>query len=275
MNTKKTLTINYQKLSYIDEGAKTDPPVLLIHGVPESSMLWKHIIPEIAALGFRAIAPDLPGFGQSDRFPYESTWENYVAFINDFMEALELEKIHLVVHDWGGMIGLRWACDNPDKVESLIITDTVLLPGYTWHPLAQKWRTPGYGEKVMEAMANKDSWMAGMIKEIPSVDEGILEDFFAIFETAEKRNVILELYRSANQQLTEPYLNLAAIKSPVTILWGEHDPYISTDFAYQTRDQQFPHAAVHIIPGAGHFIHVQVPEKVIPLVREHFLAILE
>ncbi|MCH6264591.1 alpha/beta fold hydrolase [Neobacillus citreus] len=275
MITKKTLTINDQKISYIDEGGKTAPPVLLIHGVPESSMLWKHIIPEIAALGFRTIAPDLPGFGQSDRFPYESTWENYVTFINDFMQALELEKIHLIVHDWGGMIGLRWACDNPDKVESLIITDTVLLPGYTWHPLAQKWRTPGYGEKVMEAMANKESWMAGMKKEIPSVEEGILEDFFAIFESAEKRNVILELYRSANPQLTEPYLNLAAIKNPVTILWGENDPYISTDFAYQTHDQQFPHAGVHIIPDAGHFIHVQVPEKVIPFVKEHFLAILK
>ncbi|MFC4799218.1 alpha/beta fold hydrolase [Neobacillus sp. GCM10023253] len=275
MITKKTLTINDQKISYIDEGGKTAPPVLLIHGVPESSMLWKHIIPEIAALGFRAIAPDLPGFGQSDRFPYESTWENYVTFINDFMQALELEKIHLIVHDWGGMIGLRWACDNPDKVESLIITDTVLLPGYTWHPLAQKWRTPGYGEKVMEAMANKESWMAGMKKEIPSVEEGILEDFFAIFESAEKRNVILELYRSANPQLTEPYLNLAAIKNPVTILWGENDPYISTDFAYQTRDQQFPHAGVHIIPETGHFIHVQTPDKVIPLIKEHFLSILK
>lgn len=275
MITKQILTINDQKISYIDEGAKTAPPVLLVHGVPESSMLWKHIIPEIASLGFRPIAPDLPGFGQSDRFPYESTWENYVTFINDFMEAIELEKIHLIVHDWGGMIGLRWACDNPDKVESLIITDTVLLPGYTWHPLAQKWRMPGYGEKVMEAMANKESWMAGMKKEIPFVEEGILEDFFAIFESAEKRNVILELYRSANPQLTEPYLNLAAIKNPVTILWGENDPYISTDFAYKTRDQQFPHAAIHIIPDTGHFIHVEAPEKVISFVRGHFQMILK
>nr|WP_263327074.1 alpha/beta hydrolase [Neobacillus sp. Marseille-Q6967] len=272
---KKTLTLNNQKISYMEEGSESAPAVLLIHGVPESSMLWKHIMPEIASLGFRAIAPDLPGFGQSDRFPYESTWENYVTFINDFMAALALEKVHLIVHDWGGMIGLRWACDHPGKVESLIISDTILLPGYTWHPLAKKWRTPGLGEKVMEAMANKEAWMMNMKLEIPSVEESILEDFYSIFETADKRNVILELYRSANLHLIEPYQKLSEIKKPVTILWGENDPYISTDFAYKTREEQFPQATIQIIPNTGHFIHVEAPDQVIPCVKEHFQSILQ
>ncbi|MGX6443493.1 alpha/beta fold hydrolase [Neobacillus sp. K501] len=106
---KKNITVNNLNISYMEQGSEAAPPVLLIHGVPESSMLWKHIMPEIASLGFRAIAPDLPGFGQSERFPNESSWENYVSFIEDFMAALELDKIHLIVHDWGGMIGLRWA----------------------------------------------------------------------------------------------------------------------------------------------------------------------
>lgn len=274
MMMKKTLTLNSQKISYMDGGNESAPPVLLIHGVPESSMLWKHLIPEIASLGFRPIAPDLPGFGQSDRFPYESTWENYVTFINDFMAALSMEKIHLIVHDWGGMIGLRWACDHPEKVESLIISDTLLLPGYSWHPLAKKWRTPGLGEKVVEAMANKEAWMTNMKKEIPSVEEAILEDFYSIFETAEKRNVILELYRSSNHQLIETYQKLSEIKNPVTILWGENDPYISTEFAYKTRDEQFPQARIQIIPNTGHFIHVEAPGQVIPYVKEHFQSLL-
>ncbi|WP_066304520.1 alpha/beta fold hydrolase [Bacillus sp. FJAT-29814] len=275
MLNKKIVTLNNQTTSYLDEGSKNAAPVLLIHGVPESSMLWKHIIPEIASQGFRAIAPDLPGFGQSDRFPNESTWENYLTFINDFIAALELEKIHLVVHDWGGLIGLRWACDHPDKVESLIISDTSLIPGYTWHPLAQKWRTEGLGEKVVEAMANKQAWMANMKHEIPSVEEVILEDFYAIFETAETRKVILELYRSANRQLIEPYQKLSVINKPVTILWGENDPYISIDFAYKTRELQFPHARIGIIPDTGHFIHVESPEKVLPYVKEHFESMIK
>lgn len=270
---KKTLTLNNLTISYMEQGNESSPPVLLIHGVPESSMLWKHVMPEIASLGFRAIAPDLPGFGQSERFPYESSWENYVSFIENFMAALELDKVHLIVHDWGGMIGLRWACDHLEKVESLIISDTLMLPGYTWHPLAKKWRTPELGEKVIEAMANKDAWMTNMKKEIPSVEEAILEDFFSIFETAERRNVILELYRSSNSKMIEPWQKLSGIKNPVTILWGENDPYIAVEFAYKTRDEQFPQAKVQIIPNTGHFIHVEAPEQVIPYVKEHFQAV--
>lgn len=271
---KKNITVNNLNISYMEQGSEAAPPVLLIHGVPESSMLWKHIMPEIASLGFRAIAPDLPGFGQSERFPNESSWENYVSFIEDFMAALELDKIHLIVHDWGGMIGLRWACDHVEKVESLIISDTLLLPGYIWHPLAKKWRTPDLGEKVVEAMANKEAWMTNMRKEIPSVEEAILEDFFSIFETAERRDVILELYRSSNYKLIEPWQKLSDIKNPVTIMWGENDPYISADFAYKTRDEQFPQAKVQIIPNTGHFIHVEAPGQVIPYVKQHFQAVL-
>ena len=274
MIAKQTMSLNNQLVSYFDIGSKDAPPVLLIHGVPESSMLYKHIIPEITSLGFRAIAPDLPGFGQSDRFPYKANWENFVAFISDFTDALALEKLHLVVHDWGGMIGLRWACDNTEKIESLIISDTCLVPGYTWHPLAKKWRTPDLGEKVVEAMANKKAWMTSMKKEIPSVDEDILEDFFRIFEKDATRKVILELYRSANRQLIEPYQTLSNIKSHVTILWGENDPYISTEFAYKTRDEQFTQANVHIIPDTGHFIHVEAPKQVIPYIKDHFQTVL-
>lgn len=273
MLKKQSLLLNDKKISYIDEGAKTAPALLLIHGVPESSMLWKHLIPELSSVGFRTIAPDLPGFGQSDRFPYSSTWENYVIFIQQFMEALSLEKIHLVVHDWGGMIGLRWACDHIEKVESLIISDTCLIPGYSWHSLAKKWRTPELGEKVVEAMANKDAWMSNMKQEIPSVDEEILEDFFTIFQTEETRKVILELYRSANLELIAPHQKLAEIKKPVTILWGENDPYISPDFAYKTRQAQFPQAKVEVIPNTGHFIHIEAPKQVIPIVKGHFQSI--
>lgn len=275
MLTKKTLMLNDQKISYLDEGSKSAPPVLLIHGVPESSMLWKHLIPEIASLGFRTIAPDLPGFGQSDRFSYTSSWENYLRFIDDFMEALAIEKVHLVVHDWGGLIGLRWACDHPEKVESLIISDSSLVPGYKWHPLARKWQTPGVGEEVMKNMAaNKEMWMTNMRDEIPSVEEAILEDFFSVFLTEETRNVVLELYRSASRQLIEPYQELCKIKNPVTILWGEDDPYISPEYAYQTRELQFPHATIHVIPKTGHFIHIEAPQQVIPLVKEHFQSVL-
>lgn len=273
MITKKSMKLDGLTISFVDEGLKDAPPVLLIHGVPESSMLWKHLIPEIVSQGFRAIAPDLPGFGQSDRFQTVSSWQNYLKFINRLTEELKLEKVHLIVHDWGGLIGLRWASENVEKIESLIISDTSFIPGYRWHPMAKKWRTPEVGEKVMEGMADKERWFANMKKEVPSVEEDILEDFYSIYQTEASRRVILDLYRSANVELLEPYQKLSAIKSPVTILWGEHDPYIHYEYAYKTREQQFPQAAVHIIPGLGHFIHIEAPQKVVPLVKEHFQTV--
>jgi pimeloyl-ACP methyl ester carboxylesterase len=119
-------------------------------------------------------------------------------------------------------------------------------------------------------MANKQAWMKNMKKEIPSVDEDVLEDFYSIFHSEATRSVVLELYRSANVPLIEPYQELTKIKKPVTILWGENDPYISPEYAYETREQQFPHANIHVIPDTGHFIHVEAPGKVLPHVRKHF-----
>ncbi|WP_369405543.1 alpha/beta fold hydrolase [Aneurinibacillus tyrosinisolvens] len=100
--------------------------MLLIHGFPESSLLWKDIVPSIVSSGYRAIAPDLPGFGGSDRFlNHPHTWENYINFVTSFLEGLQVGKTHLVLHDWGGLIGLRWSRMNPEKVLSLVVTDTV------------------------------------------------------------------------------------------------------------------------------------------------------
>ncbi|QQK80497.1 alpha/beta hydrolase [Salicibibacter cibi] len=274
MIKKQTMELNGQKVSYFDEGPKDSLPVLLLHGVPESGMLWKHIIPEIVSLGFRAIAPDLPGFGKSEQFKTKSTWENYLIFINNFMRTLQLDDIHLIVHDWGGLIGLRWACDHPEKVSSLVISDTSLHPEYKWHSIARKWRTPGEGEKVMEKMSNKALWMKNMKNEVPGVDEDVLEDFYCVFQTEQSRNVVLDLYRSANQKLVEPYLNLSKLKTHVTILWGEKDRYIDYEFAYKTQEEQLSQANVHIIPNAGHFIHVEVPEKVKPIIGDHFRSIM-
>lgn len=270
MITKKIIKISEQEITYIDEGSASNQPVLLLHGVPESSLLWSHIVPVIVSSGFRAIAPDLPGFGQSERFTTESTWGNYLRFIDDFLDALQLDELHLIVHDWGGLIGLRWACDHPDKISSLVISDTFFAPGYKWHPLARKWQTPGKGEKVMESMAKRELWMENMKKEIPGVDDRILDDFYHVFLTEQSRKVVLDLYRSANQQLLEPYQKLSMIQTPVTILWGEEDPYIHYEYAYKTREQQLPQADVQVIPNAGHFIHVEIPDQVKPLIENHF-----
>src|SRR5205085_3378647 len=108
-------------LAYRDAGAPGDgDPVLLVHGYPESSWMWRHVLAALAAAGRRAIAPDLPGYGDSEPPDGPATWEQHVAALERFRGALGLERVALVVHDWGGLIGLRWACEHPDAVSALV-----------------------------------------------------------------------------------------------------------------------------------------------------------
>jgi len=119
----------------VDEGA--GEPVLLLHGEPTSSFLWRNVIPPLVAAGFRAIAPDLIGFGRSDK-PEDIGWYSYdrhVASIAQLVEELDLNGLTLVVHDWGGPIGLRVAVEHEPRIARLVILDTgigVGAPGKTW-----------------------------------------------------------------------------------------------------------------------------------------------
>ena len=93
------------------EGEAGDP-VLLVHGFPQSSYMWAPVVAAIARSGRRAVAPDLPGFGDSPPDP-PGTWEHHVELLERFRRALGMECVALGLHDWGGMIGMRWACDHP------------------------------------------------------------------------------------------------------------------------------------------------------------------
>jgi haloalkane dehalogenase len=112
------------RLAHLDEG--DGPPVVFFHGEPTWSFLWRHVIPPVVAAGFRAIAPDLAGFGRSDK-PVELDWYSYdrhVELMGGLIAELDLHDATFVVHDWGGPIGLRLAVEHPDRVARLVLLDT-------------------------------------------------------------------------------------------------------------------------------------------------------
>src|ERR671929_1260698 len=135
-------------------GEPSDPAVLLVHGYPESSHMWVPALEALAARGLYAIAPDLPGYGDSPPDP-PGTWERHVETLEELRLDQDLERVALVVHDWGGLIGLRWACDHPDAVAALVITDTGFFPEGEWHGFAQTLRTPGRGEELVDGMTRE------------------------------------------------------------------------------------------------------------------------
>jgi haloalkane dehalogenase len=118
------------RLAHLDEGS--GPPVVFFHGEPTWSFLWRKVIPPVRDAGFRCIAPDLAGFGRSDK-PLELDWYSYdrhVAAVAPLLEELDLRDATVVVHDWGGPIGLRLAVEHPDRISRVVVLDTGLFTGH-------------------------------------------------------------------------------------------------------------------------------------------------
>jgi haloalkane dehalogenase len=119
------------RMHYVDEGDPSAPVVLLLHGEPSWSYLYRKMIPIIAGSGFRAVAPDLIGFGRSDKLAHRGdyTYASHVGWLHDFLAATDLRDITLVGQDWGGLIGLRVLAEDPDRFARAVAANTFLPTG--------------------------------------------------------------------------------------------------------------------------------------------------
>ena len=118
------------RLAHLDEGE--GPPVIFFHGEPTWSFLWRKVIPPVRDAGFRCLAPDLAGFGRSDKptdFDFYS-YDRHTELAGTLLEDLDLRDATAVVHDWGGPIGLRLAVEHPERISRLVILDTGLFTGH-------------------------------------------------------------------------------------------------------------------------------------------------
>ncbi len=125
------IDISDMRMHYVDEGPADSAPVLLLHGEPSWSYLYRTMIPPIARAGLRAIAPDLIGFGKSDKpaDPSDYTYERHVAWMKAFLENLDLRNITLVCQDWGSLIGLRLAAENEERFDRIVLANGGLPTG--------------------------------------------------------------------------------------------------------------------------------------------------
>ncbi|NUT56995.1 MAG: alpha/beta fold hydrolase [Thermoleophilia bacterium] len=241
-------------------GDPADPAVLLVHGYPESSHMWRAALGPIAARGLYAVAPDLPGFGDSAPGPGgTNTWERHVEALEALRVAEGLGRVALVCHDWGGLIGLRWACEHPDAVWAVVASDTGFFPDGRWHGLADALRTPGQGEELVDGMTLEA--FTGMLG---SLSKGIgpedAREYFKAFADEPRRRGQLELYRSGDWEKLEAYDGaLAGLGVPFLALWGEDDPFAPVAGA-QRFAREIPGARVQVIPGTGHFVYDDAPE---------------
>jgi haloalkane dehalogenase len=220
--------------------------------------MWREVMRGLADAGWRSIAPDLPGFGHSETDP-PHTWERYVRFVEDFRSGLGLERVALVVHDWGGLIGLAWACEHPDAVRALVISATGFFSDGKWHGVAQVARTPGQGEEMVDGMT-REGFDALLRQQCPRMDDAALDEYWKCFGDQERRRGQLEFYRSMDFEKLERYDGeLAGLGVPALILWGETDPFAFVASAHRF-DRELPETRLVFVEGAGHFVIEDEPE---------------
>jgi pimeloyl-ACP methyl ester carboxylesterase len=245
-------------------GATASSVPLYLHGVPSNSDDWLDFL----RLG-GGLAPDLPGFGRSGKpGSLHYTIAEYDRFIERFLDEVGVERVSLLVHDWGA-VGLAFAQRLPERVERVAIVNAVpFLPGYRWHRMARIWRTPGLGEL---AMGTTNRFTLRLISRESNatpgpMPEGFLDSVLDHFDQGTQR-AILRLYRSSpSDVLAASGEHLARLEMPALIAWGMKDPYIPSRFARAYADA-LRDAELLELPDAGHWPWLDRPDLVKRLVN--------
>ena len=156
----------------------------------------------LSAQGRRCVAPDLYCLGDSDDAG-PATFERNLEALDDLHRELDLGRVAIVVHDWGGFIGLAWACENPDLVSALVISDTGFFSDGKWHGMAEMMRSP-QGEEIIGAI-DRDGF-AGLIRaDGASFSEEDVDAYWRPFADGRGRDATIEFYRSMNFEKLAPY----------------------------------------------------------------------
>lgn len=238
--------------------------VVFVHGNPGSADDWEQLIGAAGAIGRRALAFDLPDFGETIApAGFEHTVPGYATFVAETLRELGVERAHLVLHDFGGPIGLVWAAMNPDALAGITLIDTGILPGYRWHKLARIWRTPVVGE-LFQATATRGAFRFLLNRNEPrGLPREFVDEMYDHFDRR-TRKAVLALYRDTDDpgSAAAEFSKLMAPRDiPALVIWGEHDAYLPWSFAARQRDA-FPSAEVHILPASGHWPYADDPETV-------------
>jgi haloalkane dehalogenase len=181
-----------------------------------------------------------------------------VESIERFRRELGIERCVLVVHDWGGLIGLRWACEHPDAVAALVISSTGFFPDGKWHGMASALRTPGTGEEIVDGL-DRDGFAALGRGLSPAFDDDAIDEYWKGFADDTRRRGHLELYRSGDFEKLADY-RLADLGVPALLLWGGSDEFAPVAGAHRF-ERELPDTELVVIEDAGHFVWEDAPER--------------
>lgn len=275
----KFMDIGGQALHYVDEGR--GKPVVMVHGNPTWSFYFRNLITGLSK-NFRAIAPDHIGCGFSDKpdaKAYAYTLESRVRDLEAFVNGLNItEKINLVVHDWGGMIGLAFAVRHPEKIDKIIITNTsgFFLPKEKTFPFLLRLikGLPLFAAPAvlgLNAFARGALYLAAEKKLSRKVKIGLMEPYnswknrIATLKFVQDIPICEKDQSYALVDHVDRHLHLPA-ESDLLFLWGARDFVFDLTFLNEFK-RRFPRAETHVFHDAGHYLFEDKPKETLGLIN--------
>jgi haloalkane dehalogenase len=243
---KKFVEVNGSQMAYVDEG--NGPVVLFLHGNPTSSYLWRNIIPFVldsipaVTSEYRVIAPDLIGMGDSDKPDIDYTFADHATYLDGFIEALGLKDVTLVIHDWGSVLGMRYARLNESNVKAVAFMEAGIPPALP--------------APSLEAMGEPSAQLFGMLRS-PAGEEAVLQGNFFVEEVLGRLAVATPLSQEVLDNYRAPFPTPESRKP--TLVWPRQVPIAGEpantaevitangEWLYST---DMPKLMFHVAPGA-------------------------
>jgi haloalkane dehalogenase len=278
--TSHYLDLNGLKYHYIDEGE--GDPVVMVHGNPTWSFYYRNLIKALSGR-YRSIVPDHIGCGLSDKpevTDYDYRLRSRVDDLDNLLDTLTIdEKITLILHDWGGMIGMAYALRHPEKIRRLVVMNTAaFLPPPAKRipvrlsiirssvPLAAL-AVLGFNLFAVGAL-----FMASKKGLSPEVKKGLTAPYNCWKNRIATLKFVQDIPLAAKdpsyrlvKQIDDQLQTLSNL--PMLICWGDHDFVFDQDYLAEWQ-RRFPQAEIHRFPDAGHYVLEDVPEKIIPLTQD-------
>lgn len=245
--------------------------MLLLHGWPEDGSCWRRVAPMLVDAGWRVVCPDLKGFGRSDSPPSGYDSRTLADEISRLITSLHVRKAVVVGHDWGGAVALATALRHPGRIRSLVISNSP----YRRLDLRRAWHVPVLNLPILPEVATRlgaEQIVRTVVAHTAQVHEGFTDDVIAAYADAISTRGWLNYYRTlprralldavskgVRQRLPGVSASAAppAMRPPVHLIWGEHDPVLPQAIAQEMADDL--DATVTVIPGVGHFPHEEDP----------------
>ncbi len=269
------------RMHYVDEG--NGEPVVLVHGDPTWGFIYRKFIAPISE-NYRCIVPDHMGMGKSGvpKTPYPYRLLHHINNFEALMLSLSLTDITLVLHDWGGPVGLGFAVRHPKLIKRLVLMNTWAFaqwPGGTFPRIIEIIRSERGDNFVLKRNGYVKNAILGTTYNRTKITESIFGTYLAPYPTPESRLALLCWSRDIPVNETDPsYQNMKQIeenlnlfeKLPILLIWGMQDPVLRPSVLHLWK-KVYPNALVYEINGASHFLQEDAPETIVNYVDDFLI----